>query len=87
MKIIDKILGKLVFKFLIKKLKRMNKSWKTLAGAVLVALGAIGAVLTGEQTIADAWPLITAALGAIGIGWFARDNDVSSEDAGIKKKP
>jgi len=85
MKIIDKILGKLVFKFLIKKLKRMNKSWKTTIGAIAIAIGAIGAVITGEQSIADAWPLVMAALGAVGIGWFARDNNVSSEDAGAKK--
>ncbi len=64
----------------------MSKSWKTTIGAVLVALGAIGAILTGDQSIQEAWPLVSAALGAVGIGWFARDNNVSSEEAGAKKK-
>jgi len=86
MKLLNKLAGKIIFKFVIKQLNRMNKSWKTTFGAIAIAIGAIGAIITGEQTVADAWPLIMAALGAVGIGWFARDNNVSSEDAGAKKK-
>jgi UDP-N-acetylmuramyl pentapeptide phosphotransferase/UDP-N-acetylglucosamine-1-phosphate transferase len=85
MKIIDKLISKFVFKFVIKQFNKMNKSWKTTVGAIAIAIGAIGAVLTGDQSVADAWPLILSALGAVGIGWFARDNKVSSEEAGAKK--
>jgi len=63
-------------------------SWKTSAVGVL---GAIGIIATQLTYIFDADPntvfSVEAFVGAfalIGIGWFARDNDVSSEKAGAK---
>lgn len=64
------------------------KSWKTTAtgiGAILVAVGgALSATFdTDPATIAD-WSAVVAAIIA-GVGLiFARDNGVSSEEAGVK---
>ena len=63
-------------------------SWKTSAAGVL---GAIGIIATQLSYVFDTDPNTTfsveAFIGAfalIGIGWFARDNNVSSEQAGAK---
>lgn len=71
----------------------MNKktSWKTTAGAwvgggimiVLEIADALGIAIAQSDGVFE-WDKITMALGIVGIGWFARDNDVSSEDAGAK---
>lgn len=63
------------------------KSWKTTVIGVLTALGAgasaIKAFLEGDTDIAGTSVVVlVGALGHI----FARDNNVSSEDAGIKPK-
>ena len=59
------------------------KSWKTTLGAALVALGA------GITQVDPNWArwggLISACGAAIGL-LFARDNNVSSEEAGAIKK-
>jgi hypothetical protein len=64
------------------------KSWKTTVagiGAILVAVGsALSAMFDADpSTVAD-WGAVVAAIIA-GVGLIAaRDNGVSSEDAGIK---
>lgn len=64
------------------------KSWRT---TVLGIVGAIGILCTQVGNVLDAdpatvldWSTIFSALGVFGIGFFARDNKVSSEAAGAK---
>ena len=66
----------------------MKKSWKTTAagiGAILVALGSIlQALFDGNPATEPDYAALVAAIIA-GIGLLAaRDNNVSSEDAGAK---
>lgn len=64
------------------------KSWKTTALGILiliVALGSAGvAILDGDPNTTIDFKEIMAALAGIGLT-FARDNDKSSEDVGVKK--
>jgi hypothetical protein len=62
------------------------KSWKTTAAGIVAGLAVI---LTQVAYLLDADPetvfsleAVIAALGVMGIGWFARDNNVTSEQAG-----
>jgi len=62
------------------------KSWKTtavgfMAGAVLIITELI-ALLDGNAETEFVWANVAAGLAAFGIGFFARDNDKSSEDVG-----
>ena len=69
-----------------------KKNWKTtvggfVAGLVMIAgevfdlLGVqVENVTDGEFSV----PKLMLGLGAIGLGWFARDKDVSSEESGAK---
>lgn len=64
----------------------MKGSWKTTAAGIV---SGIAIILTQVSYLLDANPetvfsieAVFAALGVIGIGFFARDNDVSSEKAG-----
>lgn len=57
------------------------KSWKTTIGAALIALGA--AITQIDPTWAKWGGLIGAAGGFFGL-LFARDNNVTSEQAGAK---
>lgn len=64
------------------------KSWKTTAAGVLTALipvlNAVQAFIDGDPATVPDWGLAIAALTA-GLGLiFARDNNVSSEEAGAK---
>lgn len=64
------------------------KSWKTTTVGILTAIGIIAAQLsylfdTDPQTVFDL-QVVFAALGVAGIGFFARDNNVTSEEAGAK---
>lgn len=66
----------------------MNGSWKTSAagiGAILVAVGsALTAMFDADPATIPDWGAVVAAVIA-GIGLLAaRDNNVSSEDAGAK---
>ncbi len=66
----------------------MNKSWKTSAagiGAILVAVGsALSSMFDNNPaTVADWGAVVAAVIAGIGL-LAARDNGVSSEDAGIK---
>ena len=66
-------------------------SWKTSLGGIaagLVGLGMLGNViknfLTGEPVSMEQVAFAIAAIGAGFTGIFARDNDVTSEEAGAK---
>ena len=63
-------------------------SWKTTALAILAGVGILivqaTALLDSDPNTVMQWDQVTTALGVFGIGWFARDNDKSSEDAGAK---
>ena len=64
------------------------KSWKTTVAGVLTALlpvlNAVQAFLDNDPLTVPDWGLAVAAITA-GLGLiFARDNNVSSEDAGAK---
>jgi uncharacterized membrane protein YhiD involved in acid resistance len=66
----------------------VNKSWKTSAagiGAILVAVGsALSSMFDNNPaTVADWGAVVAAVIAGIGL-LAARDNGVSSEDAGIK---
>lgn len=66
----------------------MKKSWKTTTagiGAILVAVGSIlQAQFDGDPTTVPQYEVAIAAIMAGIVGLFARDNNVSSEDAGAK---
>jgi len=66
----------------------VTKSWKTSAagiGAILVAVGsALSSMFDNNPaTVADWGAVVAAVIAGIGL-LAARDNGVSSEDAGIK---
>ncbi len=63
-------------------------SWKTTAAGVVAAIGILITLIANPlldsdpATLPSWWSGIAAAAGALGIGWFARDNNVTSEEAG-----
>jgi hypothetical protein len=58
------------------------KSWKTSVGGILLSIGALLAGFGSEDLKAVGAALV--ALGGLLTGVSARDNGVSSEDAGAK---
>jgi hypothetical protein len=65
--------------------KFMNKSWRTTAAGILAGLALI---ITQLLHLVDTDPntvfsleLFLAGLGTLGLGWFSRDNGVSTEEA------
>jgi len=88
MKWIEKQFLKLALNKALKKFKHMKGSWKTTAlgilGGLALIIPAVYALLTGDASIAETWDILVAGIAMIGIGKKARDNDVSSEDAGAK---
>ena len=65
-----------------------KKSWKTTVMGIAAAVGIIAAQITNvldadPATVFD-YTAIIAALGAMGIGWFSRDKDVSSKSSGVE---
>ena len=60
----------------------MKKSWKTTLGGVLAS---VGALLSAGDGIYKNIGVGLATVGSLLLGIAARDNSVSSEDAGIKK--
>jgi hypothetical protein len=66
----------------------MKKSWKTTAAGIGAILTALGSILTAyfdgnPDTVPDYAALVAAMIAGIGL-LAARDNGVSSEDAGAK---
>jgi len=66
----------------------MSKSWRTTTAGVLGALGlilpAIAAAIDGDPATDPNWGVVVpSAIAALGL-LFARDNKVSSENAGAK---
>lgn len=63
-----------------------KKSWRTTVAGIVAAVGIlctqIGNVLDKDPETVISWEAIMFALGALGVGWFARDNKVTSEQAG-----
>ncbi len=64
------------------------KSWKTTLIGILTGAGILVvqliAVLDSDPETTWSIAQFSAGLAAMGIGWFARDNDKSSEDVGAK---
>lgn len=62
------------------------KSWRTtvlgIIAGLLMVLPEIQDLLTDPSTFD--LEVVLSGLSAMGIGWFARDNNVSSEKAGAK---
>ena len=91
-KITEKILKKivsLVFNLFFKKkiMKLFNPSWKSNVIAVLTALGALIALIVnciqGSCELNEIILAVTALVGSFGF-LFARDNDITSEEAGAE---
>lgn len=64
------------------------KSWKTtligLISGIMLILPQISTVLDEDPTTNPEYQMILAGLAAMGIGGFARDNNKSSQDIGIR---
>ena len=77
-----------------KEEKKVVKSWKTTIAGIAIGIGIIITIITPlidgkPETVfsfSEAWPQILVALGSMGVGIFARDNDKSSEDVGTKSE-
>ena len=67
----------------------MNSSWKTTLGGILSMIGAALQALPdnapGAATLKP-WSIFLVAVGASITGLAARDNNVTSEQAGAKKE-
>ncbi len=61
----------------------MKKSWKTALSGAVGALGVYFATL--EDPLFQTIGVILTALGTVLMGMFARDNNVTSEQAGAKR--
>ena len=81
----DGIRRKLVAQQIAVKITEVNmtKSWKTTLFGILGAVGAY-LITVKDPTWAQNIGGILAAIGTAGMGLAARDNDKSSEDAGVK---
>jgi len=88
-----KWLNKLVLKIAINKLINYLKSikMKSTKTTIVGIVGGLAIILTQVYHALDADPAtvldfeaIVGALALMGIGWFARDKDVTSEQQGLK---
>ena len=63
-------------------------SWKTTVAGIAAASGIlavqIGNVLDSDPETVFSFAALATALGALGIGWFSRDKDVSSKASGVE---
>ena len=60
----------------------MKKSWKTTVSGIIAACG-VGMTASSDPTIQTVGKIVTV-IGTVLAGLFARDNNVSSEQAGVK---
>ena len=64
------------------------KSWKTTAAGIVAGLSILLAqastLLDEDSKTNPSWTEVVAALGMLGVGFFARDNNVTSKAAGAK---
>jgi len=65
---------------MVRALNNAKKSWKTTLGGLLLAAGPMIAEYCSADF--DGWAAMLAALGGALVGTQARDNDVSSRQAG-----
>lgn len=65
--------------------KILGASWKTAVAGILAGVGILatqfGYLLDSDPNTVLDWKVCVGALGVMGIGWFARDNNVTSEQA------
>lgn len=66
----------------------MKKSWKTtlsgVFGGLIILLGQAQTLLDSDPKTNPEYTIIMGAIGMISLGWNARDEDVTSEQAGLK---
>ncbi len=67
-------------------MKRVN-SWRTTIAGLMAACGVSVALTPGLPAWITIAGKVVAAVGTGAIGFFARDNGKSDEDAGAKPKP
>lgn len=64
----------------------MNKSWKTTVAGITagtaIILSQVSYLFDADPATVFSVEAVISALGLIGIGFFARDNSVTSEQAG-----
>lgn len=86
--LIERIIYKIIFKRLTKYLGKMKGSFKTKLAAILAGLAIlfsqIGYLFDTDPSTMPDFATVIEAFAVMGIGWFARDNDKSSEDVGAK---
>lgn len=68
--------------------KLFTGSWRTslvgIISGVVLLLNQVMAILDADPATVFSWEQFTLALGMFGVGWFARDKNVSSEQQGVK---
>lgn len=68
--------------------QKKKKSWKTTVAGIAAGIGIIAsqvtAVLDDDPGTEFSVAVLITALGAMGIGWFSRDKDVSSKSSGVE---
>ena len=79
----DGIRRKILVNQIAKEINKMKSSWKTSIFGILSAIG-VALVPLKDPAWLTTVGTILAAIGAAGIGLSARDNGVSSEQAGVK---
>jgi hypothetical protein len=66
----------------------LSGSWKTtvlgILGGLGILFGQVTALLDSDPNTVFSLETMMAGLGVLGLGFFARDNGVSSESAGAK---
>lgn len=67
---------------------KKKKSWKTTAAGIAAGVGMIASQVTAliddDPATEFSIAVIITALGAMGLGWFSRDKDVSSKSSGVE---
>lgn len=68
--------------------EKVKKNWKTtvcgIVGGIVLLGQQVLAYLDGDPTTEVSVATIITALGMLGLGWFARDKDVSSKASRVE---